>query len=237
MVKEKTNNKLFISGKVLSKSFKEQAYLLIKDAILYRRIEEGIIYSQDRICSELEISRTPVREALLELQKEGYVKFLRGRGIVITPITKEELQEVLEMRYYVEVIGTRLSAERIDDVHKMRLRMCYEEQMRESNNTEIDRIKLYRIDRKLHSLIFKASKNRWLLDTVENLRDRYMRIDSQIAFESREYINAVLSEHGDILHALMDGDAKAAESAMKRHLQQSYTRNVSLPFDGFFANE
>lgn len=48
-------------------TMKQQAYELIKDAILYRRLQIGITYSQDALCSELNISRTPVREALLEL--------------------------------------------------------------------------------------------------------------------------------------------------------------------------
>ena len=52
-------------------SYKEQAYRLIKEAILFNRFRVGAIYSQDDICKELGISRTPVREALLELQKDG----------------------------------------------------------------------------------------------------------------------------------------------------------------------
>ena len=64
-------------------SYKEQAYRLIKDAILFNRFRVGAIYSQENICKELGISRTPVREALLELQKDGYVSFARGKGVQV----------------------------------------------------------------------------------------------------------------------------------------------------------
>ena len=69
-------------------TMKQQAYELIKDAILYRRLQIGITYSQDALCSELNISRTPVREALLELQQEGYIAFMRGKGIQVIPVTR-----------------------------------------------------------------------------------------------------------------------------------------------------
>ena len=65
--------------KIHTETYKNQAYDLIKNAILYNRFRVDAIYSQEAICTELGISRTPVREALLELQKEGYVSFARGR--------------------------------------------------------------------------------------------------------------------------------------------------------------
>ena len=80
-------------------TMKQQAYELIKDAILYRRLQIGITYSQDALCSELNISRTPVREALLELQQEGYIAFMRGKGIQVIPVTRKRAQDIVEARY------------------------------------------------------------------------------------------------------------------------------------------
>ena len=93
-------------------TMKQQAYELIKDAILYRRLQIGITYSQDALCSELNISRTPVREALLELQQEGYIAYMRGKGIQVIPITKKRAQDIVEARYYLELNGARLAAQR-----------------------------------------------------------------------------------------------------------------------------
>ena len=74
-------------------SYKEQAYRLIKEAILFNRFRVGAIYSQDDICKELGISRTPVREALLELQKDGYVSFSRGKGVQVVPVSDRDARE------------------------------------------------------------------------------------------------------------------------------------------------
>ena len=70
-------------------TYKEQAYQQIKDAILFNRFRIGAIYSQESICKELGISKTPLREALLELQTDGYVTFCRGRGVLIQPVSYE----------------------------------------------------------------------------------------------------------------------------------------------------
>ena len=82
-------------------SYKEQAYRLIKEAILFNRFRVGAIYSQDDICKELGISRTPVREALLELQKDGYVSFSRGKGVQVVPVSDRDARDILETRMYI----------------------------------------------------------------------------------------------------------------------------------------
>ncbi|QSH92932.1 GntR family transcriptional regulator [Treponema medium] len=96
-------------------TYKEQAYELIKDAVLFNRFRVGAIYSQDEICEELGISRTPVREALLELQKEGYVAFARGRGVKVVPVTDEIAKDILEIRLLTEQNSAYLAAARAND--------------------------------------------------------------------------------------------------------------------------
>ena len=88
-------------------SYKEQAYRLIKEAILFNRFRVGAIYSQDDICKELGISRTPVREALLELQKDGYVSFSRGKGVQVVPVSDRDARDILETRMYISSASTR----------------------------------------------------------------------------------------------------------------------------------
>jgi len=106
-------NKDTLLGKFIKTlSYKEQAYDLIKDAILFNKFRIGAIYSQESICNELGISRTPVREALIELQKEGYITILRGRGIEVTPVTEEDAKDILEVRIFYEKNNAFLAAKR-----------------------------------------------------------------------------------------------------------------------------
>ena len=89
-------------GPLKSNSLKNQAYEQIKDAILYRRLKTNIVYAQDDICQELGISRTPVREALIALQSEGYITFVRGRGFQVNELTKKEGMDIVELRREID---------------------------------------------------------------------------------------------------------------------------------------
>jgi len=136
-------------------TMKQQAYELIKDAILYRRLQIGILYSQDALCSELNISRTPVREALLELQQEGYIAYMRGKGIQVIPITKKRAQDIVEARYYLELNGARLAAQRRTAAQGLFVQLCYNMVQRSFGRA------IQMIAHRFNSLLFVSFPNRF----------------------------------------------------------------------------
>lgn len=225
---------LNVGNFVKASTYKEQAYDLIKDAILYRRLEVGPIYSQDSLCKELGISRTPVREALLELQQEGYVSFLRGRGIIVVPVTAQEAEDIVEMRACLEIEGSRLAAVRRTDVHVDRMRGTLEEMQRRIGKN--DPKGLYRLDREFHRIMFEASRNKLMYSTIENLREQFLRIETQGAFDTKEGALDVCQEHQKILRGIEQGDADAAESAMREHLCRTYDRTVKPSLSAIIGN-
>lgn len=207
-----------------STSYKDQAYQMIKDAILYRRFKVGQVYSQDSVGSEMGISRTPVREALLELQQEGYVSFLRGRGFAVVPVTAEDARDIVEMRHYVELAGSKLAARRRTSEHLARM-----EQSLTSMRSELkldNQTKLYKLDREFHRAIFEAAGNRRLLRAMEELRDNFLRFETLTAFDSLEQSREVLDEHAHICEAISDGDAELAEKLMNVHMEKTVARTV-----------
>ena len=135
-------------------SYKEQAYRLIKEAILFNRFRVGAIYSQDDICKELGISRTPVREALLELQKDGYVSFSRGKGVQVVPVSDRDARDILETRMYIECINAKLAANRAAqrDLQAMRESL---DRLRDQLSTR-DGQHLYRLDHIFHRAVAAA---------------------------------------------------------------------------------
>ena len=116
-------------GPLTTNSLKEQAYKLIKDAIVYRRLKLNVVYSQDDLCSELGISRTPVREALIELVSDGLVTFVRRRGFKVVELTRKEALDIIEMRSDIEKFGAELAAQRITDGQLKRLEDKYNEML------------------------------------------------------------------------------------------------------------
>lgn len=209
---------------ILPSTYKQKAYQLIKDAILYRRLKVGTVYSQDGLCAELGISRTPVREALLELQKEGYIKILRGRGIEVVPITRKEAEDIIEMRLIIELAGSELAAKRVNDGQLDQMLNNLEEMRRQTDVS--DNSLLYRHDRQFHILIFEASGNHRLLETVENLRDLFQRLETLEAFSDSKGREMVVEEHRKIYEAIKKRDPMLARQAMQEHLDRTYARTV-----------
>lgn len=230
IMQQESQESFFPEGSlILPSTYKQKAYQLIKDAILYRRLQVGTVYSQDGLCAELGISRTPVREALLELQKEGYIKILRGRGIEVVPVSHKEAEDIIEMRLIIELAGSELAAKRASDSQLKRLRENLEEM--EQQMETADNSILYRHDRQFHILIFEASGNNRLLDTVENLRDLFLRLETLEAFQDAKGREQVVSEHRKIYEALEKHEPELARQAMKEHLEETYARTVRPVID------
>lgn len=205
-------------------TYKEQAYSLIKEAILFQRIRSGELYSQEDICNELGISRTPVREALLELQREGYIQFNRGKGIKVVQITEDEAKSILEMRINNEMFGAKLAAARAtaeqlgiieERLHQMR-----------ADASCGDIIQMYKLDCAFHRAIMEASQNTWLLKSVENLRDHFLRFENKIAFDALATTREILQEHTAIYEAVAAHDGEKAEKAMKEHMVSAFRRTA-----------
>lgn len=213
---------------LISPTFKEQAYDVIKKAILYRRLQVGEVYSQDAICNELKISRTPVREALLELQKEGYISFMRGRGVMVIPVTRKDAEDIIEMRYHIEQVGCRLAAQRRSGLQMAQMDRAMEEMdsLIQGAAGPLDRAQMYMLDREFHRRIFLAANNNWLLDEIEKLRDQFLRVESQDAFDDPERSRMVSREHHLVLEAIRAQDEEEAAKAMRYHLDCTSSRTL-----------
>lgn len=208
-------------------TYKNQANQIIKEAILYRKLREGEIYSQDSICSKLNISRTPVREALLELSREGYISFLRGRGIRVLPVDRKEASDIIELRRILEIAGCMYATERATQVQIEEIKRQLDS-METGIYQNVDKIELYKMDRCFHRSIFLATGNTWLLDVVERCRDHYLRFESQTGFDTYETKQQILSEHYEIYRAIYARDVSAAVRAMEIHLDRSTNRTFAL---------
>ena len=182
-------------------------------------------YSQDDICKELGISRTPVREALLELQKDGYVSFSRGKGVQVVPVSDRDARDILETRMYIECINAKLAANRAAqrDLQAMRESL---DRLRDQLSTR-DGQHLYRLDHIFHRAVAAATQNRLLYRECELLLDHYLRFEVKSVYNNSIDAKIVFDEHVAICDAIAEGSAERAEQAMARHLTNSYRRTVS----------
>ncbi|GAA2901921.1 GntR family transcriptional regulator [Streptosporangium fragile] len=196
-------------------SLTEQVFEAVRAAIHSGELRPGELYSVYRLAEELNVSRTPVREAMLRLAEAGMVRFERSRGFRVLGRDPKEIAEVFHLRLLLEVPATRLAARRAGPalITAMRGEL---EAMRAAAG-ERDEPRFMRHDRAFHELLLVAGANRKLVGIVGNLRDATITLGASTVDRSRSLAD-IAEEHEPILTALEAGDAGAAAEAMRAHV-------------------
>lgn len=171
------------------------------------------------LAKSLNVSRSPVRDALNRLVAEGLITFRQNYGFFARSLSEEELYSLAEARLCLELEALRLAAERGTTDEKEALLQFWEGI--DAAATEMSAKKTARADEEFHMRIFKMARNQTLTDMIEivNARIRFVR---EIEIETPCRGGANFSEHFAIAKALVDGNLDEALSAQKRHL--TFTR-------------
>jgi DNA-binding GntR family transcriptional regulator len=198
-------------------SLTEQVYDTIREAIVARRLAPGDRVSEASLATQLAVSKTPVREALLQLEYIGLIEPDGRRGGRIVTPSRESIKAAYEIRIGLEVQATRLVAERGDaaDVAIARghARTCLEFAQLG------DRDGFRQFDRKFHFALATATGNALLVRFVRDAFDltwALRRRDVPVASASQECAR----QHLHVLEAVDAGDVDRAEKAMRGHIQK-----------------
>lgn len=218
-------NNVLGSGHIQLDTYKDQAYSLIKDAILYNRFRTGAVYSQESICNELGISRTPVREALLELQNEGFILFKRGKGIEVVSVNDEAAEDILEARLLIEKANASVAAKKADESDLKAIT----DSLKELGEKLIclDGQMLYRLDHDIHRKIALATHNDWMYKWTSIILENYLRFENKSVYSNNIDAKLVFKEHQAIVDSIVNKDSVGSEQAMEKHLKNSYRRTVN----------
>jgi DNA-binding GntR family transcriptional regulator len=199
----------------------KRAYRHVKQRLLDGVYSDGELLSEGAIANELGVSRTPVREALLQLQGERLLTLYPKRGALVTPVSAREAGEVFEARLLVE--------------RHCLLAAAAEPGLPETLASEIVRQRdllsqgdssgFAAADREFHRAWVAAAGNRVLLELYDRLRDRQQRVTAMMIAADAQRPRELVDEHAAILAALHGGDADAAVTALERHLEEARRRS------------
>ena len=192
-----------------------QARESIRDAILVGSLVPGTLYSVRNLADMLNVSRTPVREALLDLAGDGLVRFERNRGVRVLESSVHDLQEIFTLRLLLEVPATYRAVEQADDRFVRELRRFLERMEKAASND--DETTLMAADRKFHSLIHERSGNKRLAAYVDQLRDLVLSRGASTVGRSRS-LSEIVDEHKAIIVQIEKGDAAGAAEVMRSHI-------------------
>jgi DNA-binding GntR family transcriptional regulator len=190
----------------------------LRAAIVDGRLVAGERYSVAQLAERFGVSRTPVREALLVLERQGVVRFERNRGVRVLETTAHDLEEVFALRLLLEVPATERACALLSEDDLEALGRELEAMARLAE--EGDEGAFMAHDKRFHEIILRGSGNRRLTMIVSQLRDLVRFRGASTVGRSRD-LEAILSEHVVILDALRARDAPAAARAMRAHLLET----------------
>lgn len=210
-----------------NKSLKEQAYDILKEMVLTGKLEQGELYNEKSIAEVLGVSRTPVREALLELSREGMVKFLPSKGIQVRKITEKQVREVFEIRRIIEghIIQSVAKALTPSEIKKIEAILKKQESLSRRNENSA----FIETDKEFHLFLASKMGNQQMRAILQNLRDQIQVMGSR-AIKVGSRVDQVLTEHRRILSALKEGDGKRAAKELMQHL--STTEKILIDMMG-----
>lgn len=196
------------------KTISEEVYDYLRQELFAGRIEPGRWLREQEVAEALQVSRTPVREAIRRLAQEGLMVFSTNRGAQVRPISLTEAEEVYAIRDRLEGMAAGLAAKHATPLEVAGLR---EQLAFISELAEDDFVGQIRADNEFHLSIATLSGNELLADMVQRLNDRVTR--AKVITRDVNVTALARAQHLLIVDAIARADEVAAEEAMRRHVQ------------------
>ena len=199
-------------------SLAKMAYEAIRQSILSAQWKIGELYNEKAIAADLGISRTPVREALLELASQDLIIFLPRRGLMVNRFTRRDVDEIFELRKAIELAAVEKITLTSPPFDLFEIEESLLKQRKAAK--EKDYLAFMEADRIFHTGFSELTNNRRLISILENLRDIIHVMGAKaLALEGRAL--KVIEEHQVIFEAVSRGNSEEARRTMAYHLDQS----------------
>ncbi|MBF6210734.1 GntR family transcriptional regulator [Nocardia puris] len=192
----------------------EQAYRAVKERILTGALAGGELISEGEVAAELGTSRTPVREAFLRLETEGWMRLYPKRGALVVPIPPDEAEHVAHARYVVETAAVRALAvtDRAGIDAALRESLARQRELA----TDLDAFAL--ADTDFHRAYVAAAGNPLLTGFYDSLRERQRRMNSLALRRGPLDVPRIIDQHAHLAALIADGDTAAFATALVEHL-------------------
>lgn len=200
----------------------------LRQGILTGELKPGERLMEIHLAKRLGVSRTPIREAIRMLELEGLVKMIPRRGAEVARISKQDIQDVLEVRLALDSLATRLACERISDEQKEELKAAAKNFIDATVTKDATQIAL--ADVQFHDVILAASHNKRLVQMVNNLAERIYRYRLEYIKDEKNH-QGLIEEHAKIMNSVLLGDKESACIAAEIHIVNQENNMLSNLFE------
>lgn len=193
---------------------RDQVRTLLLEWLLNGELEPGSSISEPELANRLEISRTPLREALLKLEMEGLLRSEPGKGFSVRPLTPDTAEDLYELTGILEVEALKDGGvppnETLDELEEF-------DRRRNFNHEDHDPVEAIRFDWKWHESLVARCTNGELLETLRMLKNRLYRYEYIFADDFARLGTKGLEHHAEITEALREGDMERATALLREH--------------------
>lgn len=205
----------------------EHAYRRLLDGIRAGDFRPGQRLREVDLATRLNVSRTPVREAIRRLASEGLVELAPGRGVMIIELNRQQVRELYFLRGTLEGAAARLAAQHASESEIASFRLILEEIAR----VEGDPMQVARLNREFHRQIYDAAHNRYLARALSQLSDSLALLPGT-TFQTPGRPEVAQVEHAAMVDAIERRDADRAEAVTREHIERAGMTRVSMMFAG-----
>jgi DNA-binding GntR family transcriptional regulator len=200
------------------KTIRQKVYEHLREEILNCEIKAGERLVESDLANSIGVSRTPVREALHTLEREGLVDAMHRVGYVVRPISEGEVSELCGIRLALEGVALRWALQKapreLAEVLRKNVTLC-------EQRTDAGDVKAFvELDAQFHELISRIAGSKRLLEMTESIRRSMLRYRIQSIYSEDNVLRAITG-HKAILTAIENGDGRAAQHALHAHIMQS----------------
>ncbi len=208
-------------------SLRSRVFQTIKEKILNGIYQENEELRENTLATELGVSRTPVREALRQLELEGLVKIVPNKGACVTGITKKDVKDIYAIRSLLEGLCARWATEYITEAQLEDLEeivLLSEFHLKRGKVEQSQQVT--ELDGKFHEILYEASNSRILKHVLSDFH-KYVRMARKASVTDHVRAEKSIEEHKNILQALKERDGQKAESLANAHMM-NVMKNLNM---------
>ncbi len=199
-------------------SLRGRVFSHLENDILNGKYKTGDGLIETKLSEELGVSRTPIREAIRQLELEGLVQTIPNKGAIVTGLSAKDIDDIYTIRLSIEGLAARWAAANITEAELNDMKHSIE--LEEFYTLKNDIGHILKLDTKFHETIFRASKSKPLMNMLSNFH-HYVQRARIFSLGMQGRAEAALSEHQAIYYAISQRDAKKAEELTIEHVKKA----------------
>lgn len=215
-------------------SLKTIAYAGIKDKIITCQYAPGAFLNEELLCTELSISRTPIREALNRLEQEGLVEIMPKKGIRVTPLSIKDINTIFEIRflyepYILRQYGAALDVDELTNFFQIFAKSTADSDAFRNNDY------FYELDSAFHQMILSTCPNKYIQQSYGQITNQSERFRFMTGNISNNRLEDTFREHNEIISACLQKNWDLAVEKLIFHLEESKKATFTLVFDNILS--